>query len=54
MRFRAEAFSLTNTPTVLLPGVTNSAFTIGNSDFGKPSGSLTTGRQIQFGLTVII
>jgi hypothetical protein len=53
LQFRAEAFNLSNTPTFLLPGATNSALTIGNANFGRLSSSSATGRQVQFGLKLL-
>ena len=53
LQFRAEAFNLTNTPTFFLPGATSSALTIGNSNFGKLTGSSATGRQLQMGVKLV-
>ncbi|MGH9627936.1 MAG: carboxypeptidase-like regulatory domain-containing protein [Bryobacteraceae bacterium] len=50
VQLRAEAFNLSNTPTFTLPSASNTAFTIGNPNFGKLASSSATGRQIQFGL----
>jgi hypothetical protein len=54
VQFRAEAFNLSNTPTFFLPAASNSALTIGNPNFGKLVSSSATGRQVQFGLKVIL
>ena len=53
LQFRAEAFNFTNTPTFNLPSASNSALTIGNTNFGKLTSSSATGRQIQFGLKLL-
>jgi len=53
LQFRAEAFNFTNSPTFNLPSASNSALTIGNTNFGKLTSSSATGRQIQFGLKLL-
>src|SRR5262249_38154115 len=53
LKFRGEAFNLSNTPTFTLPAATSSGLSFGNAAFGKLSGSQTVGRQIQFGLKLL-
>jgi hypothetical protein len=53
LQFRAEAFNLSNTPTFQLASAVSPALTVGNSAFGKLTGSQTVGRQIQFGLKLL-
>jgi hypothetical protein len=52
LQFRAEAFNLSNTPTFQLASAVSPALTVGNSAFGKLTGSQTVG-QIQFGLKLL-